>query len=366
MRPLQSRRPDQIERGHAYRRLAILKVASPLVSAVVAASAAKALAVEELEAMVAQLARRADQIAGQVAVAHLERLDHESRERIRRQIAQDVAYLLAREHVRTRRNPDAQVTDATLAHILELAQRHFETLPGASEQPRYNRPLARQTELDLAWMRAIARVAESAWTRPVVWSNEALADADPDALVERCGVHLSAAVTRGTSLVYGLGERCTEEQLEIVTTVRLSLLGQLSRGYARILDAHTPRERFAQTLEQRLTGFVEVLLRYAQQHFEPRLAAEPQATQVLSAPPFSVEPFRTIASLAEVQTEPTHSFSLEGVEPRQREAADQPTSNSPFVLEWVPAIQSSESNAVLMSGAPMALELAPGPFRISV
>ena len=365
MRPVEHWSPVQAERDHAYRCLAILKVASPLVSALVAASATQQLAEEELDACVERLSKRAQDIAGRIAADRLQKVDAETRDRIQRQFAQDVAYLLAREHLRSRRNPAAHVTDATLAHILDLAQRHFEGVPGAGVQQRFERSLSREVELDLAWMRAVARLAEAAWTRPTAWSTEALADADPDALVERCGRHLAEAVERGVVAVFDV-DRGEKPESEILAIVRLSLLGQLSRGYARILEIHAARERCAQTLEQTLSSYVEAVLRYARVHFAER----PKTPTVLPSQSAQSHPLFTLGYFddraAEQMTADTGSQRvLAGTVVHGNTQVMSGESPTPFVVDsGTPA--SEPSGEPTMAIAPASIVTTLDGFQLSV
>jgi hypothetical protein len=200
--------------------------------------------VEQLEEITRKLAEHAQSLAGQLADFNLQRLEPEPRDRLQRQIAQEVAQLLAREWLR---DGGSRLAQGKLTHVIDMAKRHLQSLPGAMFSPRFGEGLPERIERQVSWLNAMTRISEAAW---VDTGAPAAPDSHPDALAERVVSHLARSVE------HAVGELTAGEQdREVALRVEQSILGQFSRGYARILEAHRGRGPSQVALERRLDAY---------------------------------------------------------------------------------------------------------------
>lgn len=195
---------------NAYATLARLKIALPLAQAAVSSSGGSS---GTTVVMLIDLTRDLTDRLANSTFKSLDRLDATRRERLLRNIAQDVAYLVGRAHERGQ-----EIDAAKLLEQVQLAQSSIDQVPGARASPFFEETLGAQAQWQLAVARASSRMVESMMLDPA-FAREYSRDL------------LKNLLDRVESAAKAIDTTTTEEH----RIVRLSLLTQLAKSHSRLI-----------------------------------------------------------------------------------------------------------------------------------
>jgi len=220
----------------AYATLARLKIALPLAQAAIVHPGGNVMAT--MTTLIDLTRTATDQLA-QSALPVLRQVTADRRARLLRSLAQEVAYIIGRAHER------AEQIDATrLIEHVNLSLSSIDAVPGARASPFFREPPEANCQWQLAVTRAASRIVESLMSVP-----------------DLARLHAPGFLERLLARVESMAGEVQSTTDEERRTVRLSLLGQLSKSHARLI-AHRMKEDIASRRLPRITELFSTLDAY--------------------------------------------------------------------------------------------------------